>query len=150
MTGKGREVVDVMERQKVEILCIQDTKWKGNSARQMGNGYKLLYSGSNTKANEVGIIMNKDMADKVVEVERYSDMIMRVKLSIGKGIWNVISVYAPQAGRNWEEKETFVEELEEMLRRVSENEFLVIGGDLNAHLREKNEDYTEEQSWLWL
>ena len=143
VTGKGREVVDVMERRKVEILCVQETKWKGNSARKMGNGYKLLFSGSNTKANGVGIMMNKKMAYKVVEVERYSDRIMRVKLSIGKGIWNVISVYAPQAGRSWEEKETFVEELEEMLR-TSVNQFLVIGGDSNPHLGEKNEDYTEE------
>ena len=53
MTGKGREVVDAMERRKVEILSVQETKLKGNSARQMGNGYKLLYSASNTKANGV-------------------------------------------------------------------------------------------------
>ena len=90
------------------------------------------------------MMMNKKMADKVVEVERYSDRIMRVKLSIGKGIWNVISVYALQAGRSWEEKEKFVEDLEEMLRRVPENEFLVIGDELNAHLEENNKEYTEE------
>ena len=26
LTGKGREIVDVMERRKVRILCIQETK----------------------------------------------------------------------------------------------------------------------------
>ena len=29
MTGKVREVVDHMERRSVDILCVQDTRWKG-------------------------------------------------------------------------------------------------------------------------
>ena len=39
ITGRGREIVDVMERRNVEILCVQETKWKGNTARQLGNVY---------------------------------------------------------------------------------------------------------------
>ena len=42
MTGRRRDVVGVMER-KVEILCVEETKWKGNTGRQLGNGYKLFY-----------------------------------------------------------------------------------------------------------
>ncbi|KAF7706367.1 hypothetical protein HF521_019621 [Silurus meridionalis] len=29
MTGKGREVADMMERRTVDMLCVQETKWKG-------------------------------------------------------------------------------------------------------------------------
>ena len=29
MTGKGREVADLMERRGVDILCVQETRWKG-------------------------------------------------------------------------------------------------------------------------
>ena len=32
MTGRGRELVDLMERWKVGVLCIQETRWKGNKA----------------------------------------------------------------------------------------------------------------------
>ena len=28
MTGKGREVADLMERRGVSILCVQETRWK--------------------------------------------------------------------------------------------------------------------------
>ena len=28
MTGKGREVADLMERRVVDILCVQKTRWK--------------------------------------------------------------------------------------------------------------------------
>ena len=29
MTSKGREMVDLMERRKVDILSVQETRWKG-------------------------------------------------------------------------------------------------------------------------
>ena len=29
MTGRGRELADLMERRNVDILCLQETKWKG-------------------------------------------------------------------------------------------------------------------------
>ena len=36
MTGRGREVVDMMKRRKVGILCVQETKWKGSKATVTG------------------------------------------------------------------------------------------------------------------
>ena len=33
MTGKRREVADLMERRGVDILCVQETRWKGGKAR---------------------------------------------------------------------------------------------------------------------
>ena len=29
MTGRGRELADLMERRKVGVLCVQETRWKG-------------------------------------------------------------------------------------------------------------------------
>ena len=28
MTGRGREVADLMERRKVGVLCVQETRWR--------------------------------------------------------------------------------------------------------------------------
>ena len=42
MTGWGRELADMMERRKIGVLCIQETRWKGNKARLLGGGCKLL------------------------------------------------------------------------------------------------------------
>ncbi len=33
MTGKSRDVADMLTRRQVEIACVQDKKWKGNKAR---------------------------------------------------------------------------------------------------------------------
>ena len=35
MTGRGREVLDVMERKKIDVLCKQETRWKGQKAQEM-------------------------------------------------------------------------------------------------------------------
>ena len=32
MSGRGREVADMMERRKLDVLCVQETKWKGSKA----------------------------------------------------------------------------------------------------------------------
>ena len=44
MTGRGRELVDMMERRNVDILCQQETKWKNSKARNIGGGCKLFYN----------------------------------------------------------------------------------------------------------
>ena len=49
MTGKGRELADKMERRKFDILCVQETRWKRNKARDIGGGYKLFFSGANER-----------------------------------------------------------------------------------------------------
>ena len=60
MTGKGREVADLMERRGVDILCVQETRWKGERARCIGAGYKMWCCGSVNKKNGVGIILKKE------------------------------------------------------------------------------------------
>ena len=46
MTGRGRELADLMERRKVGVLCVQETRWKGNKARESDGDCKLFYSGA--------------------------------------------------------------------------------------------------------
>jgi hypothetical protein len=46
LTGKGRELVDTMVRRRVNIACVQETKWVGEKAREIENtGFKLYYTG---------------------------------------------------------------------------------------------------------
>ena len=36
MTGRGRELVEVSKRRNIAILCVQETKWTGKSAIELG------------------------------------------------------------------------------------------------------------------
>jgi exonuclease III len=40
--GKLREIVNTMIRRRVNILCVQETKWKGQKAKEVEDtGFKL-------------------------------------------------------------------------------------------------------------
>lgn len=45
MNGRGREILDAMERQNVSIICVQETRWRGNGVKALAEGYKLFHSG---------------------------------------------------------------------------------------------------------
>ncbi|KAI5099616.1 hypothetical protein C0J45_10168 [Silurus meridionalis] len=128
MTGKGREVADMMERRKVDMLCVQETKWKRSKARKIGGGFKRFYHG-------VDVILKEEYKKSVVQVKRVSDRVINVKLEVERVI---ISAYVPQVGCEMEEKERFWNELDEVVDGVPRKERLVIGADFNGHVGEGN------------
>jgi exonuclease III len=63
-TGKLREVVDTMIRQRVNILCIQQTKWNGQKMKEVEDtGFKLWYTGTTANKNGVGIVLDKSLKE---------------------------------------------------------------------------------------
>ena len=66
MTGKSRELADTMTRRKIDIACIQETKWKG--------------------ATGVAIVVGEKWRDNILEVNRISDRLclMKKRKSFGK------------------------------------------------------------------
>ncbi|KAK3552764.1 hypothetical protein QTP86_022339, partial [Hemibagrus guttatus] len=109
MTGKGRELADMMERRKVDILCVQETRWKGSKACTIGAGFKLFYYGVDSKRNGVGVVLKEEFVRNVLEV-----------------------------GCMLEEKERFWSELDEVMESIPTGERVVIGADFNGHVGEGN------------
>ncbi|KAK3508104.1 hypothetical protein QTP70_014279 [Hemibagrus guttatus] len=138
MTGKGRELADMMERRKVDILCIQETSWKGSKARSIGAGFKMIYYPVDSKRNGVGVVLKEEFVKNVLEVKRVSDRVMSLKLEIEGVMLNVVSGYAPQVGCELEEKERFWSELDEVMESIPMGERVVIGADFNGHVGEGN------------
>ncbi|KAK3523754.1 hypothetical protein QTP70_009236 [Hemibagrus guttatus] len=138
MTGKGRELADMMERRKVDILCGQETRWKGSKARSIGAGFKLFYYGVDSKRNGVGVVLKEEFVRNVLEVKRVSDRVMNLKLEVEGVMLNVVSGYAPQVGCELEEKERFWSELDEVMESIPTGERVVIGADFNKHVGEGN------------
>ena len=132
MSGKGVEVVEMMER--LEVLCIQETKWKGDRARTMMGGYKLLHAGGDGRSNGMGIIVSEEISKTVVRLERWKWRIVMAWLIIRKQMMCVMSVYGPQTGRMEAEKEEFRDALERIMGLVELEVMLRIAGDFNAHV----------------
>ena len=132
MTGRGRELADMMERRNVDILCLQETKWKGSKARNIGGGCKIFYYGADGTKNGIGIVLRENLAESVLEMKRVSDRLMAMKLEVNGSILNIVSAYAPQ------EKNDFWEDLDGLIESISTEERIVLGADLNGHVGEGN------------
>src|SRR5271163_3655277 len=137
MTGRSTEIVDMLVKRRVDICCVQETRWKGGKAKMIKANkkkYKFYWQGCKEGLAGVGVLVSERMIDHAVEVVRYSERLMRVKFALGKRMINVISAYAPQSGRNEKEKEDFWENLRQTVVTMPGEETVWIGGDLNGHL----------------
>ena len=135
MNGRGRELADMMERRNVDILCLQETKWKGSKARNIGGGCKIFYNGADGRKNRIGIVLREELAESVLEVKRMSDRLMVMKLEVKESILNA---YAPQVNNSMEEKNNFWKDLDGLIESISKEERIVLGADLNGHVGEGN------------
>jgi hypothetical protein len=122
---KLREIVDTMIRRRVNILYVQETKWKGQKAKEVEDtGFKLWYTSTRTNKNGVGIVLDKSLKNGVVDIKRQGDMIILVKLLVGDLVFNVLESI----------KRQFWEQLDALVSSVPISEKLFIGGDLNGHV----------------
>ncbi|KAF3665017.1 hypothetical protein FXO38_09825 [Capsicum annuum] len=133
LQGKSIELVKILRKRRVSVACVQETKWVGTKVRDM-DGYKLWYSDSVRHRNRIGILVDEDLREQVVEVKRVSDRLMSIKLVMGGSTVNVISAYALQVGLDKEEKKEFWEVLDKVVRNIPSIEKLFVGGDFNGHI----------------
>ena len=66
---------------------MQEVRYKGEGATTIGSGeekFKFWYSGCMAGGCGVGVLVRHELAGSVVEVERFSHRVMKVKTVIGK------------------------------------------------------------------
>ncbi|XP_071719305.1 uncharacterized protein [Rutidosis leptorrhynchoides] len=124
LTGKRYELVETLRKRKVDILWVQETRWKGCGAVKIKD-YKLWFSGSRVARKGVGIIIGPPHNENVVDEVTYT----------------IISTYPPHAGLGAAEKRHFWDSLDEVVRMCPPDHRLLIGGDLNGHIGTNVEGY---------
>ena len=70
----------MMKRRNLDILCVQETKWKESKARNVGGGCELFYNGGDGRRNGIGIAVREELVKSVLEVKRVSERLMVIKL----------------------------------------------------------------------
>ena len=73
-------MVHLMQRRKVNVLCLQETKRKGQKAREISNGYKPYYKEVDVKGNDVGIVLDSELTKGVLFVSRESNRLIWTEL----------------------------------------------------------------------
>ena len=52
-----------MARKNLQVICVQETKWRGSKAREIAAGYKLYYHGEDGTKKGVGNVLCKDLKE---------------------------------------------------------------------------------------
>src|SRR6267154_2195756 len=144
MAGRDGELADMAGRRGLDFCCFQETRWRGEGNRwfgEEGKRYKFFGMGCGEGLAGVGVLVVEKWVENVIEVKKLSERIMLIRVSIGVNILNVISGYAPQVGRAIVEMEKFWLALSKIVAEIGQEEFVVIGGDMNGHVGAKADGY---------
>jgi len=128
-----------------ELNFCPPPRWEGEGRKWVGD-YHFMWNGGCEGLAGVGVAVKREWMNvkvhmKPVDVKRVNDRIMYVKMTVGNDVLNVVSVYAPQVGREMVEKEKFYWELDKVLSGIGDKERLIVCGDFNGHVGEKVEGF---------
>ena len=138
INGRGRELAYMMKQRKVDVLCLQETKWKKSKARNIGGGCKLFYNGADERRNGIVIVVREELVTRIVKMKRVSNRLIAIKLEVKSLKLNIVSTYAPQVGNSMEEKNDFWQHLNGLIESISIQKEIVVNADLNGHVEEGN------------
>lgn len=92
LLGKGLELINITIRRK-SIIGLQETKWVGGQSRDIDNvGFKIRYSRKVKHRNSMRIVVDKGVKNNVVEVKRFGDKIIVLRIVLKKEILNIMSL----------------------------------------------------------
>ena len=139
---KVEEIVDLMEKRKIDIMGVSETRMKDCGNKTVYKDYKLIYSGRNNGRHGVALIVNNTLADRITFTKQVNERVIGISLKIGENDLDVVQIYAPQQGRPTAEKEEFYQTLEDTIDAMPHKESMIIMGDFNGHVGvERGEHY---------
>ena len=146
LIGKKREVAYMLERRSADICAVQEVRYKGRGSTTITAAdckYKFYYSGNDSRTHGVGLFIRDVLMENVFSVEYYSDRIMKVQMVLGRRVYHVFSIYAPQTGRSAREKEEFMNQLEDLVSEIPDSDGIVLAGDFNSHIGRERSGYED-------
>ncbi|VDO25240.1 unnamed protein product, partial [Heligmosomoides polygyrus] len=142
LTGRSCELVEALERRRVDFCAVQETRWSCSKSRDIGRGFKAVLCGSPRTTSGVGIIVSERFRDSIVSVERYDDQLMKIVVAAKERLYHFFSAYALQIGCSDQAKDEFWSLLDEKTAEVPSKDVIVVAGGLNGHVGAARDGYS--------
>ncbi len=146
--GKAELLTRELERYQVEMAAITEIRWRSEGADSLAGGkWKLLHSAADDKGvGGVGIIMT-GRAKAAWEAAggtwtAHGRRIVEARIQNQTGFTTMVAVYAPTE-EHPEEADEFYDELQKVVGKISKRDVLLLLGDFNARLGQKNDGYEQ-------
>lgn len=141
--GTLNTVESEMKRYKLEILGLSETRWNGYGEFKTQNGNTLIYSGfpdeNSARRHGVGILLSPNSRKGLMDWKPISERLIMVRLRNRVRNITIIQCYAPTEEAAEEEKDSFYEQLTDVVRTAKTQDIKIILGDFNAKVGSDNE-----------
>lgn len=131
-----------MQKYKIQILGVGETKKKGSGEQTLNHNYVFLNSGIDKKVRAKGgveIVMEGGYRQKVVEQEPINSRIIRVNTELEEAI-SLTQIYAPTQDSEEIKKEIFYNLLQQTVQKAREYaRHVVVMEDWNARIGDQPE-----------
>jgi endonuclease/exonuclease/phosphatase family metal-dependent hydrolase len=136
--GKLENAKREMQRNRIDVLGLSEVRWQG-TGDFYSDRYRVIYAGGSESQRGVAVILDGEVAKRVIEVVQRSDRILLVKLQAEPVDIAIVQVYMPTSAHDEQDVEDMYEEIESIMGQVKGNECLVVMGDWNAIVGEGRE-----------
>ena len=137
------EVTLLMEERRLNIYRISETREKISGGRFIHNDYICLRSGDDGGKHGVAFIIAPEITHLVEIFVPINNRMAGMILKTGTSRILCMTVYAPQQGRNDEEKDRFFLHIHEEIDKLRQNVEVIVMGDLNGHVGQRTEGYEQ-------
>ncbi|VDO94826.1 unnamed protein product [Heligmosomoides polygyrus] len=140
LTGRSCELVEALERRRVDFCAVQETRWSCRKSRDIGRGFKELISAilceSTKTTSGVEIIVSERFRDSIVRVgvKRFGDRLMKIVVAANVRLYHFFSAYAPQTSCSDRGKDEFWSLPDEKTAEMPSKNAIVVAGDVNGHV----------------
>ena len=141
LTGRSYELAEALERRKIDLCAVQETRWSGCQSRDIGRGFKAVLCGGPKTKNGVAVIVSHRFRDSITSVVRFGDRLMKIVVAVEQRLYHFFSAYAPQTGCSEQSKDDFWALLNEKTAEVPPEDGIIVAGDLNGHVGAAKDGY---------
>jgi exonuclease III len=137
-SGKLENIKREMRRNRLDILGLSEVRWKEGGDFE-SEEFRVCYAGGKESQRGVAIVLDKEMAKRVLKVDMVSDRIISVKIQADPVDLVIFQVYMPTSAHEDDEVDEIYNRIEELVAKEKGKDYVVIMGDWNAVVGEGRE-----------
>ena len=135
-TGRAAQVASEMERYKLDILGLSETRWTTAGRVVLATSQTVLYSGppneNDHHRNGVALMLSQKASKSLLEWEPVNERIITARFQSKFQKVTILQCYAPTNQADQQDKEDFYGQLQNTLDNVPRRDITIIMGDMNA------------------